>query len=329
MLILTLVLLLVIASLITYAFNKPVGFIAMQITLAIAAVYGVYVLSLWVLKRDKLVMDQKYNYDGNTKTLIIAGFADTHAIQRTVIDTLNPSSLSFAAIPRSINRNGGAQFTYQFWLLLTNPTNVTYQDILVKGDNMAYNLMTVDESTKEVLSHREDIMIKCPRIKFNGKYNELAVEVNTIEDPNPTPFIITSTPNSADPQDNSMRKNLFKLGINRWLMYTFVFRDRVPLNEFENGIEMRFFCNDVHYQSSTMKSALRQNNGNLYLFPTGAIDGCKIGNLAYYNYALTIDEIEKVYNAGPPTVIAATTDTGATASPLFLTEYNKLNIYNS
>ena len=46
------------------------------------------------------------------------------------------ASMSFASLPRSINRAGGAEFTYQFWLLVgnTDPAVIGFKDILVRGE---------------------------------------------------------------------------------------------------------------------------------------------------------------------------------------------------
>ena len=317
----------VIVSMITYALNKTIGFIALQISLAMVIVFSTYATSLWVLKRDKLVLDTRYNVTNNSRTLIIDGFADSSNLRNTVIDTLNPASISYAHLPRSINRYGGAQFTYSFWILLTNTDtdNVGYKDILVRGDTTHYNLLTVvNPADANKNTYKEDIMIKCPRIRFNGTYEKLAVETNTIADPNPPPMTISAIGNT----DDTLRKNLLKMTANKWVLYTFVFKDSVQVNDFENGIETRFYLNDIMYQSKTMRSAIRQNNGNLYLFPSGSIDGCKIGNLAYYNYAQSTEEIATVYNKGPPK-FASASRSGPVASPLFLSEYNKLDMYNS
>ena len=326
MLLITLFLTIVVLSMVAYALNKAVGFIALQISLALFIVYLIYWSSLWILKRDKLVIDTSHGATGNGKTMIVAGYADSFNLQNTVIDTINPSAQSYANLPRSANRYGGAQFSYQFWLLVSNvdPANIGTKDILVHGDTTSYNLMTVDNVTNTT-SIAEDMIIKCPRIRFNGTFDSFAVEINTLADPNPPPIVISSTPSTGD---STSKHNLLKLTPNKWVLYTYVFQDNVGVNDFENGIEVQFYVNDILYQSSTMLSTLRQNNGNLYLFPSGPIAGCQIGDLAYYNYAVDVGTISKVYNAGPPAAATAKSS-GPLATPLFLSEYNKLDIYNS
>lgn len=321
---------LVAVALATFAFNRAVGFVLMQVALGLFVIYGVYWLSLVLLKRDELVVAKKTSTVGNSRTLIIDGFADAFNLSGTVYDTLNPASISFAYLPRSVNRYGGAQYTYQFWILLTNvtPENIGSKDILVRGDIRPYNVMKVDARTNAVVSRTEDVLVKCPRIRFNGAYDEMMVEVNALGDPLPKPFRISSTPGDVEetPAD-ATRFNVMRLVPNKWALYTFVFQDNVELNEFERGTEMRFYINELLYQRHTTPDAIRQNNGNLYLFPSGPVQGCKIGNLAYYNYALGEGDISRTVSAGPPkhaNVVSA----APTATPLFLTEYNKLDNYS-
>lgn len=318
MIVFVLLLVFVIMSMVLFAVNRPLGFKAMQVSIALVIVFAIYWIALLVLRRDRLVVDSRYNMTSNSRTLILNGHIDSFNLQRTVIDTLNPASISYASLPRSINRFGGAQFTYQFWMIMTDisPENVGYKDILIRGDVTKYNIMTADTASGSILSQKEDVLIKCPRIRFDGAYNKMAVEVNTIDDPNP------------DVPAISIKSDLFSLTPNKWVLYTVTFQDNVPVNDFENGVVVKFYINDLMLQSETLRlrSALQQNNGNLYLFPSGAVNGCKIGNLTYYNYAVSTSDIKAVYDQGPPPLMKVAS-AGAKASPLFLTEYNKLDIY--
>lgn len=320
MIVFVLLLVLLIVSMVLFAFNKTHGFRAMQFSFALILVFVIYWIALLVLRRDRLIVDTRYNITSNSKTTILSGYLDSFNLQRTVIDTINPSSISYASLPRSINRFGGAQFAYQFWMLMTDISteNVGYKDILIRGDMTRYNIVTVDTSTSTPLSQKEDVLIKCPRIRFDGAYNKMAVEVNTIDDPNPDlpPISITS--------------DIFSMTPNKWVLYTVTFQDNVPINDFENGVVIKFFINDLMLASETLRlrSALQQNNGNLYLFPSGAISGCKVGNLTYYNYAVSPSDIKTVYQQGPPSQMTVIKG-GSVASPLFLTEYNKMDIYMS
>jgi hypothetical protein len=330
LLIFALILALVILSMIAYAVNRDVGFVAMQVSLGLFIVFGTYWLSLLLLKRDQLLVASSNKRVGSVKTMIIDGYAESFNLTNTVYDTLNAASISFAYLPRSVNRYGGAQFTYQFWILMTNvsPDNIGSKDILIRGDTTTYNLMKVDNKTKQTIARMEDVVIKCPRIRFDGRYDEMVIEINTVADPLPAPFRITATPGDLgdDDAEAQARFNVMRLVPNKWALYTFTFRDDIDINDFERGIEMRFYINELLYQRSTMPSAIRQNNGNLFLFPTGAVQGCKLGNLAYYNYAVSEQDVARTTAQGPPKS-ANTVSSSPTAMPLFLTEYNKLDTY--
>lgn len=313
---------LIFASAVIYVVSPTIGFYLLQISIALLIVYLTYATSLYVVRGDMIIHGgfvPQYS-----KTLILEGFQNSATISSTVINTINPSAGNYAMLPRSINQLGGAEFTYQFWINISNttPTNVGYKDILVRGDISTYNLMTVDSKTQQVTSSVDDVIIKCPRIRFNGTYDSLAVEINTVTNPNPPPIIISSTNSKAQ------SSNVLSFISNKWVLYTFVFQDRFRVNEFEDGIQMQFYIGDFLYQTSSMDGALRQNNGNLYLFPNGSVQGCLIGNLAYYNYALGVDDISKTVAAGPPITYVKST-TSAIAQPLYLTEYNKLDLYKS
>ena len=313
---------LIFASLVVFAVSPTIGFYLLQISISITIVYLTLVASLYVIRGDEIVHGgfvPQYS-----KTLILDGFQNSATLASTVVNTMNPSAKNYAVLPRSINQYGGAEFTYQFWINISNttPANVGNKDILVRGDISTYNLMTVDSKTQQVTSSVDDIIIKCPRIRFNGSFDSLAVELNTITNPNPPPIIISSANRTGQ------NTNLLKFIPNKWVLYTFVFRDRFRINEFEDGIQMKFYVGDFLYQTSSMDGALRQNNGNLYLFPNGSVQGCIIGNLAYYNYALGLDDITKMVNRGPPAKYVET-KTSTVAQPLYLTEYNKLDLYKS
>jgi hypothetical protein len=326
-----LIILAFVVAVIVYAFNKEAGFIAIQIVAALAILYGVYFLALVVIVSDSLATTGTSLVTQYVKTTIIDGYEDSATLSHTMVDTVNPASKFYAFLPRSINREGGAQFTYQYWLLLTDTSDTTIasKDILVRGDITPYNLETLDRDGNLIKTYQGTV-IKCPRIRFNGSYDNIAVELNTMDDPNPDPIVISSSPyNASGSQDATAARNVLRLTPNKWVLYTFAFLDSEKVNEFENGIEVRFFINDLLYQTSTMRSSLRQNNGHLYLFPSGPIQGCQIGDLAYYNYAVSLPDIQTVYNAGPPRVNSSLSQTPGSVAPLYLTEYNKLNIYNS
>ena len=332
MLLFGLTLALIVAALVVYALDRSAGAYAIQFALGMAVVAMAYAISLWVLQRDELVVDAKHTLaSGPSRTIVVEGYADSVALRHAMVDTLDPSAQTYAALPRSVNRVGGAQFTYRFWIMLGNveASNVASKDILLRGDPQRYNLVAVDTETSKVVSQKEDVVVKCPRIRFDGAFDRLAIEMNTLESPD----AVVRIASQASPDSPADRRNLLSLIPGKWVLFTFVFRDAVGINEFENGTEVRFYLDDVLHHVARVRGALRQNNGHLYLFPGGSIAGCKVGDLVYHNYALSPGEVAAVRDAGPPKkaggIRGGPTAATSSHSTLELGAMNKADLYNS
>jgi len=172
-------------------------------------------------------------------------------------------------------------------------------------------------------------------IKFGNSYRDLNIMVNTTKDP----FVnvnISVTP--ADSQRTNGSKNLLSLlALKNWYLFTFVFKDNIAAeNNTENGINLTIYINDTAYYTYTptdipafRNNTLKQNEGNLYLFPDlqNGTDFLKIGNINYYNYALDVNDVIKVFQKGAPTH-SIVTDNNKNGQPSYLSAYNKIDIYN-
>ena len=129
--------------------------------------------------------------------------------------------------------------------------------------------------------------------------------------------------------DSAYRNNLMSTLDNTWHMITISFEDNIPINDFENGIQVRFWINDVLYKTSRFASALKQNQGDLHLFPNSTpIQNVKISNLKYFNYVLGESEIRSMSLAGASTSASASYMSSSSSKPPVLSDYNKLDIYN-
>jgi len=117
-----------------------------------------------------------------------------------------------------------------------------------------------------------------------------------------------------------------------------VFEDNFSsVDSAENGIKFTYYMNDAPYQINTASTEvslrnnyLKQNDGNLYLFPrTPTVNGdfMNIGNLTYYNYALSIDQVRRTFAAGPPKHTAKL-NRQMNYQPAHITAFNKLDVYN-
>ena len=327
---------------------------AVQIIVGIVIAILIYALSLWILRRDQLVADPSSLATPKQRVMILDGFADASVISGTQWSTVNPQAQNYVLLDRSYNRKGGAQYTYSMWVQIRDVSVIKGQTLFMRGDPTLYSW------TKKVGSSNpvpfKDVLIKSPRVRFASSFDEgLVVEFNTLDDPQGGTVLITpnenpiptagQSPAPLTTYDETMRKNAFNLIRDRWAMLTFTFEDGVAINEFENGIMMRFYLNDVLYKSQGVKGALKLNAGDVYLLPAiandpnygqsygvgqgrDALTNSTVGNLAYYNYALGLGQVRELFTRGPPKN-PATFGVGPVGEPLSLTLYNKLDIYNS
>jgi hypothetical protein len=169
------------------------------------------------------------------KLLVVDGWTDASTASGQSWSTINPWAKNYMPVKRSINRKGGAQFTYSFWIQVNDVSaeNVAGKTILLRGDHRVYSWiksaqrpasMTDAVGPNPVTTKSTDVLIKCPRIRFGDTYDSLVVEFNTLASPDAS-VVITSDP---DPySDATLRHNLLKLIPNKWVLMTFSSQGRV------------------------------------------------------------------------------------------------------
>lgn len=237
----------------------------LQLTGGVIIVTMLYYASLLVLHQDKLVSDTRTDIRKPQKVNILDGFIEVPLIVHTRYETLDPRSASYLPLPQSFNRRGGAQFTYQFWIILddVSSTNVANKIILMRGDTNTYAWNDISGST---VVQNSGIAIACPSISFGATYDRINVAFNTLDrigNLYQSPYM-----DGTDQSDPVGGRNLMKLMSKRWVLITVVFEDNVPVNEFEDGLRLRLFVNEILYDYQNYPGqTLRQNNGPLTLFP--------------------------------------------------------------
>lgn len=314
----------------------PRALIALQICLGIAVVLVVYAMALWLLKNDQLVVDPADSRPPKQALRILDGYAETSALFNKSWTTINPDAFNYAGLKRSYNRKGGAQFSYSLWIRLqdTSAANVADKTIFMRGDPTVYEWARVPASTAEgAPTVFRDVLIACPRVAFGPTFDSLNVSVNAVNEPAVAFAIRPRDP--APESDPSLRHNAMKLIQNRWALMTFVFEDHVAISDFEDGISFRFYLNDALYANFRSPNTLKQNNGDFHLFPKigstsqGGIRGATVGHVTYFNYALSTQDCASLVRQGPPTYSAKNINGAGMGEPLYLSEYNKLDIYNT
>jgi len=312
-----------------------------QVGVGVLVIYLIYLVALAVMKQDSIVKSPRDSVHKNSpkeSTLVLDGYESSSRLAKRSFNTVNPHVPNFASIVRSYNRVGGAQFTYSFWLHVqgvgSSHPGVRGKDIILRGDDREYTYEKLEPSVDplangddavEVTETVTDKTIKCPRIRFGDSVDDIVVEFNTHDDINHR----VSLAAQEQRNDPTIRHNLMSLMQNKWVLLTFTFEDNVPVNDFENGIVLRMFINDVLYYTHRVSSALKHNYGDLHMFPSGEIPGCSIANLKYYNYALGVAEVKGLFEKGRPkhraTLQGVSENVG---EPVYLSEYNKLDLHN-
>lgn len=312
--------------------------ITLQVLAALIVVLILYIITLFLLNIDSLIVTSSMDIKQNEQTLILDGFAGPGYLKEANFNTLNPYTETYKRIPRSVNMSGGAEFTYQFWIKVGDTSETYYKDLilLMKGVNKKFKVGLYDKPLGETYyklekTEPDDYWVACPLIKFGNSYKEFVVRFNTNNYYGTEVKIVSDE--STEP---SSRKNLLSLLPINWTLLTFVFRDNFSsLDNTENGIMFTMYVNDVLYwqinpsvNPDLRNNFLRQNDGNLFLLPnsTSTNEFLQLGNVKYFNYAVTQDEVKATHINGPPTYGAQIKSN--TIKPSYLSALNKIDIYN-
>ena len=279
------------------------------------------------------------------------------------VETFNRYDPYFLNLEPSVNQNGGAEYSYNFWLyfninnndnskIVDSATKEQYIVLFYKGVKQLipykqYNFSCDTYKTTNEYS-KPYILVKNPLIKINNDCKELVIEYNNINTPD-TFNSSSSTLNCDTIRENTYRNNVNKLGIKNidtrlynktYNMITVVmqenatneeplFQNRTNCKVYFNGSlvsDRSTFNNDIsdELNSEDRATVMKKNAGNLYINPSATSgffsgndayisgglsqetmeDGLtkdvrlKVADLSYYNYALSVDEISKLYSRG-------------------------------
>jgi hypothetical protein len=279
--------------------TKSAGLIVLQVIAGLVVVYIIYLLLIWVLKMDKVHIDKLYTANKQEDVDIFTGFIDASS-KKISFNTTIPFADNYVSIRPSINIKGGSQFTYSFWINIgagTDDLNVANKVLLLKGSDVPYDYVVTNTKKGSVTTVDNDRLVYCPMIKFGKDRKTFEVHFNTLMYHDEA-LIIESRPS----EDSLLRNNLLSMIEGTWVLLSVSFEDNVPINEFENGIVVKFYVNDAIYKTGRYSSALKQNYGDLYVLPNDSpIAGVKIADMKYYNYAVSLAQLSDVVRQGPNT----------------------------
>jgi hypothetical protein len=293
--------------------------VVIQVVIVLIIIISLNLIAVAIMTKEKIIEDPSEK----TVVPIFRGWIDTNGFTNKKFNTHNRFAKNYRSLPRSVNFDGGAQYSYSFWMKLNNVSseNVSRKILFMQGDPEKYHVNVKENGKSYGYKHW---VVKNPMIGFGDGIEEIEVEFNTTEDLNAKSVI-----KRKKSDDETLRRNVLSLIPSKWALFTFVFKDNQPMADFENGVLFEFYINDVQHHREFFKGGLRLNNGNIVILPTGSIKDGFISDLTYYNYALTDYDVMKVYNKGFTNERFNEMDNDADFNePLYLTKYNKLEIHN-
>lgn len=288
------------------------------------------------------------------ETLILDGIY-TFDKSRMYAETNNRFDPNYFDLNPSVNQNGGAEYTYNFWLYY-NIRSVIDEKIAINDDKNKYIILFL-KGDLTLLPYNQNnyacdtdgdkkyVVVKNPLVKLKNDGTELIVEYNNINNPD---TYNSSAVKIGSCITNKQQSTNNKLGIKEinnksynktWNMITIVMQENAKNEDelFVNRTNCKVYFNGTliadrstlnnslnNENSADIKSTvMKKNLGNLHLNPTlDLIDKglsrqdyinnnisqiietdeitkdipLKMANLSYFNYALSGDDIIKLYN---------------------------------
>jgi hypothetical protein len=287
----------------------------LQIILGIFIVLIMGFIAYSIFDREYLNSIRLFNTN-KKETQIFTGIYPLH-LPQAKIETLNKNDPYYLNINPSVNQNGGAEYSYNFWLYFNirpssgqiistsaNPnSNDSFIVLFYKGVKQLVpykqNRLSCDTDKEDNKRPNPYFLVKNPLVKLNNNGKELVVEYNNLN--NPDSFHSSAVKLiCSEIKEKMYGTNVNKLGIKNintdmynktWNMITIVLQES-PSNE-EKLFTNRTNCK-IYFNSTLISDRSTYNNDVLNLDnETGISTAMKnnIGNL----YINPLKNIENAY----------------------------------
>jgi len=219
----------------------------------------------------------------DSKPLLINGMVD--AAESRIV-TQDPGIKGSVPITRSVNQDGGIEYTWSVWFFIRDPGSASdigrLKHIFHKGDNIARATTGTNEILKTVGPNAS------PGVFF---------QVNNVSttSQNPNPNINTQTVtlkiamNKYDKNGGTMDViDVESIPVRKWICLIIKVRNST----------VDIYINGQLTKRQVLKGIPYQNYGNVYIAQNGGFIG-HISDLQYYNYAIGTSELQEIVNRGP------------------------------
>jgi len=236
---------------------------------------------------------------GATSVYVVSGLIPDMKAYSVVIKTdyTQPKTLTNIPIMRSNNQLSGLEFTWCCWLNLkpvkrdSTTTSEKYGCIFVKGSGASTDTVygKLDGSANVSTTN-------CPGLYLYNDYYTIPGGINTASPPITNTICImidTVTSNISDLNANVASANtqiidISNIPINKWF--------HIAIRCQNKSIDV--YINGTIYVRSVLSQPPRQNSDSIHIADSLPPGGA-ISDLRYFNYALSIIDINGIVNAGP------------------------------
>lgn len=272
------------------------------ITLIILLFMGYFAYNIYSFEYDNMLKNKN---NIKKEINIINGIYDYKASE-FMLNGYDKSRNDYVDINPSINQEGGAEYSYNFWLYINKENLDKINDakdfiLFLKGEkNIYYSDYNYNCSTKSSIStDSAKLLIKNPLVRLKKDGTAMVVEFNNIYNPdsykNRTRYIDCK---EADNDWNKKNKNMlgvYNLDFNRkWFMVTIVMKEVADSNNIllRNRASCKIFINSINvlnqkaetkYNDKVYSSTFKNNTSPFYINPVIGNDNVKVNNKNYLN----------------------------------------------
>ena len=245
-----------------------------------------------MIEFEKLLKSQS---DIRKEVDVLKGILDFQEKNSIQIETYNKASEEFIDINPSINQEGGAEYSYNFWLYVdrdimdSNFGSGEKKDIILflKGESKLYyssKNKNCGNRTQQLKEH-VNVMIKNPLIKLRPDGTSIVVEYNNIYTPESYKDNSDMSRQCATIDANSWNKKhenmlgVYNLDFNRkWFMVTLIMKEvadsnnillnnRASCKMYINGLNVLDKKVGVTYNGKALSATFKNNKSPLHINP--------------------------------------------------------------
>jgi len=266
-------------------------FIQVVISLIILLLMGYIAYNIYIIELHTMF---KGSGDIRKEIEISRGILDYKEATEIKFSTVNKAHFRFLDITPSTNQQGGAEYSYNFWLYVDKEkikaSNQSKQDIVLffKGEKYTYFNNDKNFNCSSTLSPTNSIrglsiITKNPLVRINHDGSKLAIDYNNILSPDSyqhRSFNKDCDSKSGDWNDkNSNLLGVYDINFDsRWYMVTIVMKEISDNNNIlsNNRAECKIYINgyevfnkkvETIYENASHSATYKNNNSPFYINP--------------------------------------------------------------